>query len=100
MTVHHFITKPLGSLLEVPPQNGYSPNCPDIPTGKWVLGLSVLNGYGLSLAEAKPAPLNDPVVDRFFLKPGDFLISRSNVLDKVGRVGVFRVGSTTALTLI
>jgi len=60
VTVHHFITKPLGSLLEVPPQNGYSPNCPDIPTGKWVLGLSVLNGYGLSLTEAKPAPLNGP----------------------------------------
>ncbi|MDZ7655699.1 MAG: restriction endonuclease subunit S [Sulfurimicrobium sp.] len=92
MTIRHFITKPLGSLLEAPPQNGYSPNCLDVPTGKWVLGLSTLNGYGLALAEAKPAPLNDPLVDRFFLKPGDFLISRSNALDKVGRVGVFRGG--------
>lgn len=92
MTVRHFITQPLGSLLEAPPQNGYSPNCSDVPTGKWVLGLSVLNGYGLVLSKAKPAPLNDLLVDRFFLKPGDFLISRSNVLDKVGRVGVFRGG--------
>ena len=92
MTLRHFITQPLGLLLEAPPQNGYSPNCLGVPTGKWVLGLSTLNGYGLVLAEAKPAPLNDPLVDRFYLKPGDFLISRSNVLDKVGRVGVFRGG--------
>ena len=36
--------------------------------------------------------MNEPMVDRFFLSPGDFLISRSNTLDKVGRVGVFRGG--------
>lgn len=83
---------PLGSLLEVPPQNGYSPICSDAPTGKWVLGLAALDGYGLDLAGAKPAPLDDPLVDRFQLKPGDFLISRSNTLDKVGRVGVFDGG--------
>ncbi|MDP1548013.1 MAG: restriction endonuclease subunit S [Anaerolineales bacterium] len=92
MTARHFNTLPLGSLLEVPPQNGYSPICPAMPTGKWVLGLSALDGYGLDLAGAKPAPLGEPLVDRFLLEPGDFLISRSNTLDKVGRVGVFRGG--------
>lgn len=92
MTTRHIKTIPLGKLLKVPPQNGYSPICPDIPTGKWVLGLSSLNGYGLDLAGAKPAPLDEPLVDRFLLNPGDFLISRSNVLDKVGRVGVFQGG--------
>ena len=82
----------LGSLLESSPQNGYSPICPENATGKWVLGLSALKGSSLDLKEAKPAPLDEPMVDRFFLKPGDFLISRSNTLDKVGRVGVFRGG--------
>lgn len=81
---------PLGELLEGKPRNGYSPVCPELPTGKWVLSLSALDGRGLDLSEPKPAPANDPLVDKFMLRPGDFLISRSNTFDKVGRVGVFR----------
>jgi type I restriction enzyme S subunit len=83
---------PLGALLEDTPRNGYSPVCPELPTGKWVLGLSALDGRGLDLSEPKPAPANDPLVDKFMLRPGDFLISRSNTFEKVGRVGVFRGG--------
>jgi len=83
---------PLGSLLETPPKNGYSPICPNESTGKWVLGLSALSERRLDLSAAKPAPLDEPRVDRFLLHPGDFLISRSNTLDKVGKVGVFRGG--------
>jgi type I restriction enzyme S subunit len=92
MTHRTFNTVPLGELLEEAPRNGYSPVCPDLPTGKWVLGLSALDGRGLDLSEPKPAPANDPLVDKFMLQPGDFLISRSNTFDKVGRVGVFRGG--------
>jgi type I restriction enzyme, S subunit len=92
MTRRTFNTVPLGELLEETPRNGYSPVCPDLPTGKWVLGLSALDGRGLDLSEPKPAPANDPLVDKFMLRPGDFLISRSNTFDKVGRVGVFRGG--------
>lgn len=83
---------PLGSLIEAPPQSGYSPICPNEPTGKWVLGLSALSERRLDLSEAKPAPIDEPLVDRFLLHPGDFLISRSNTIEKVGRVGVFRGG--------
>jgi type I restriction enzyme S subunit len=92
MTRSTFNTVPLGELLEETPRNGYSPVSPDSPTGKWVLGLSALDGRGLDLSEPKPAPANDPLVDKFMLQPGDFLISRSNTFDKVGRVGVFRGG--------
>ena len=92
MTRRTFNTVPLGELLEETPRNGYSPVCPDLPTGKWVLSLSALDGRGLDLSEPKPAPANDPLVDKFMLQPGDFLISRSNTFDKVGRVGVFRGG--------
>ena len=86
-----FAIVPLGELLGATPRNGYSPVCPEVPTGKWVLGLSALDGRGLDLSMPKPAPKNDPLVDKFMLRPGDFLISRSNTFDKVGRVGVFRV---------
>ena len=85
-----FKVTPLGALLDQSPQNGYSPVCPDTPTGKWVLSLAALDGYGFNPRGLKPAPMDDPLVDKFLLKPGDFLISRSNTADKVGRVGVFR----------
>lgn len=81
---------PLGTLLEQSPQNGYSPVCPDEPTGKWVLSLAALDGVGFNPKGVKPAPIDDPLVDKFRLEPGDFLISRSNTADKVGRVAVFR----------
>lgn len=92
MKPERFDIVPLGELLEAKPRNGYSPVCLELPTGKWVLGLSALDGRGLDLSGAKPAPANDPLVDKFVLRPGDFLISRSNTFDKVGRVGVFRGG--------
>ncbi len=92
MKRNRFDIVPLGELLEATPRNGYSPVCPELPTGKWVLGLSALDGRGLDLSGAKPAPANDPLVDKFLLRHGDFLISRSNTFDKVGRVGVFRGG--------
>lgn len=82
----------LGALLEGSPKNGYSPNCPEEPTGKWVLGLGALTGDGLDLSQVKPAPISDILVDRFQVHPGDFLISRSNTLDKVGRSALYRGG--------
>lgn len=92
MSIRKFDAVPLGELLECPPRNGFSPVCPGTPTGKWVLGLSALDGHGLDLSGVKPAPVDEPLVDKFMLAPGDFLISRSNTFEKVGRVGVFRGG--------
>ena len=80
----------LMKLLAQPIQNGYSPICPETPNGRWVLGLGALNGVGLDLSQKKPAPIDDRRVDNFLLSPGDFLISRSNTLDKVGRVALFK----------
>jgi type I restriction enzyme S subunit len=74
------------------PSNGYSPVCPSEPTGKWILGLSALSERSLDVSQAKFAPMNDELVDRYQLQPGDFLISRSNAIEKVGRVGVYRGG--------
>ncbi len=80
----------LKSLLSQPVQNGYSPVCSERPNGKWVLGLGALNGSGLDVAQVKPAPINNKRVDDFLLRSGDFLVSRSNTLDKVGRAALFK----------
>jgi type I restriction enzyme S subunit len=80
----------LKTLLSQPVQNGYSPVCPETPNGRWVLGLGALNGSGLDVTQMKPAPINDKKVDDFLLQPGDFLVSRSNTVAKVGRSALVR----------
>ncbi len=80
----------LKTLLSQPVQNGYSPVCPEEPNGKWVLGLGALGDSGLDTTQIKPAPVDDSKVDNFLLRPGDFLVSRSNTRDKVGRSALFK----------
>ena len=80
----------LKTLLSQQVQNGYSPVCPDKPNGKWVLGLGALSDFGLDATRIKPAPIDDSKVDNFLLSPGDFLVSRSNTRDKVGRSALFK----------
>jgi type I restriction enzyme S subunit len=80
----------LKTLLTQPVQNGYSPICPETPNGKWVLSLGALNGSGFDATQIKPAPINDKRVDDFLLRTGDFLVSRSNTIDKVGRASLFK----------
>ena len=80
----------LKTLLSKPVQNGYSPVCLEEPSGKWVLGLGALSDFGLDTTQIKPAPIDDGKVDNFLLRPGDFLVSRSNTRDKVGRSALFK----------
>ncbi|TDX22941.1 type I restriction enzyme S subunit [Modicisalibacter xianhensis] len=70
-------------------KNGYSPLPADKITGLWVLGLGALQDGSLNEKEIKPAPDNEKVRG-CLLENGDFLISRSNTPEKVGRVAVFR----------
>lgn len=71
-------------------KNGYSPNCPEEPNDSWILSLGNLTENGFDPLQAKPAPKDDCRVKDFLLEPGDFLISRSNTLEKVGRTMLFR----------
>ena len=80
----------LKKLLTQDIKNGYSPICPDDPNGSWILSLGNLTENGFDPTQAKPAPKGDSRVKDFLLEPGDFLISRSNTLDKVGRSMLFR----------
>lgn len=53
----------LKALLSQSVQNGYSPVCPEIPNGKWILGLGALSDTGLDTNQVKPAPTRDSKVD-------------------------------------
>ncbi len=80
----HFLTEPV--------RNGYSPVCVNEPTGKKVLGLGALTGEGFNPAETKWVPADNIQADNFIIHPGDFLVSRSNTLDKVGRAALYEGG--------
>jgi type I restriction enzyme S subunit len=80
----------LANMLSHPIRNGYSPVCSDRPNGRWILGLGALSPEGLKADAVKPAPLDDPRVEEFMLRPGDFLVSRSNTPERVGLSALFR----------
>ena len=82
-------TKKLKDFLSEPIKNGYSPICVGGPTSKKVLGLGALTGSGLNLDATKWVSESNTEVDNFLIKRGDFLVSRSNTLDKVGRAALY-----------
>lgn len=84
--------KKLKHFLATPVKNGYSPVCTDKPTSKVVLGLGALTGTGLDLSRVKWVPESNTQADKFLIESGDFLVSRSNTLDKVGRAALYRGG--------
>ncbi len=74
----------LKDLLDGQIKNGYSPNATNSETGYWVLGLGALADEGIISSEIKPV-LPEKKVLQSLLKKDDFLVSRSNTPDKVGR---------------
>ncbi len=76
-------------ILSSPVKNGFSPNAVEHETGYVILGLGALTDAGLRIEEIKCVELNESVV-KSRLKSGDFLVSRSNTPDKVGRSALFR----------
>jgi type I restriction enzyme S subunit len=79
----------LKNILASNVKNGFSPNAVDVDTGYVVLGLGALTDGKLNLSETKNV---EPVeaVKKSILTNGDFLVSRSNTPDKVGRSAIFR----------
>ena len=65
-------------------RNGYSPLPAANTTGYWVMGLGAITDDGINSAAIKPVDF-DEKVKQALLVEGDFLISRSNTPDKVGR---------------
>ncbi|MFQ2000864.1 restriction endonuclease subunit S [Aeromonas veronii] len=65
-------------------KNGYSPLPASTTTGYWVLSLGALTDHGINPLEIKPVVV-DEKVKQALLSDGDFLVSRSNTPNKVGR---------------
>ncbi|MFE2812466.1 hypothetical protein ACFXGG_18745 [Streptomyces nigra] len=78
----------LGSVLESPPKNGYSPK--DVPewTGLKALGLGCLTPRGFVPNQLKNVP-DSAMARRFTLVDGDLLMSRANTRELVGLAGRF-----------
>ncbi|MEI7267181.1 restriction endonuclease subunit S [Pectobacterium versatile] len=76
--------KYLKDILSGPIRNGFSPVASDKETGFWILSLGSLGDEGINVTEIKPV---EPIgrVLQTQLSHGDFLVSRSNTPDKVGR---------------
>ncbi|MGN5134299.1 restriction endonuclease subunit S [Aeromonas veronii] len=65
-------------------KNGYSPLPASTTTGYWVLSLGAFTDHGINPLEIKPVVV-DEKVKQALLSGGDFLVSRSNTPNKVGR---------------
>lgn len=79
----------LKNILSQNIRNGYSPLPAEQVTGYWVLGLGALTDNKLDISEIKPVRQSNKVTCSL-LEDGDFLVSRSNTPDKVGRSALFR----------
>lgn len=79
----------LQTVLDGPIKNGYSPVAATSETGYWVLSLGALGDNGLAADQIKPVKPELAVLKNL-LSEGDFLVSRSNTPDKVGRSAKFR----------
>jgi type I restriction enzyme S subunit len=80
----------VGAHLREAIRNGYSPVCPEQPTGVWILSLAALTPDGFDATGIKPAPLRDPQVQDNLLRDGDLLVSRANTPVRVGLAGIYR----------
>jgi type I restriction enzyme, S subunit len=83
-------TVKLKSLLRIPLSNGYSPNTNDDPSGIPVFNLSALTDFGLDETRLKYYPGINWERKGGDLELDDLLISRSNTIEFVGRVGRYR----------
>ncbi|WP_391087818.1 restriction endonuclease subunit S [Vibrio sp. NH-UV-68] len=79
----------LNNLLCTSIKNGYSPNAVEQNTGYVVLGLGALTDHTIDTTNIKNVEATEQVL-KTQLCHGDFLISRSNTPDKVGRSVMFR----------
>ena len=74
----------LGELVDGTIKNGFSANPVEKISGMYILSLGCLTEDGLIVDQIKNIDKNISLSE-YILQPGDFLVSRSNTPDKVGR---------------
>lgn len=79
----------LGELVDGTIKNGFSANPVEKISGMYILSLGCLTEDGLIVDQIKNIDKNMSLYE-YILQPGDFLVSRSNTPDKVGRSAMFR----------
>ena len=85
----HWVDYKMRDLIDGSVNNGYSPVCPQDPTGEWVLSLEAMTTLGFNAGGVKPAPVNDPKLRQALLVPDDLLLTRSNTPTLVGLAARF-----------
>lgn len=80
---------PLAIAINGKVTNGYSPLCPEEPTGHWILSLDALGFDSFNPLSIKPAPKYDEKVMNYVLSLKDILVSRSNTPERVGLAGLY-----------
>lgn len=78
----------LSNMLLEKPKNGYSVKCDDIEGGTPVLTLASVTGFNYTKNFKLTSEILDPDA-KYWLNPGDLLISRSNTLDLVGHAAIY-----------
>lgn len=79
----------LGELVDGTIKNGFSANPVEKISGMYILSLGCLTEDGLIVDQIKNIDKSISLSE-YILQPGDFLVSRSNTPDKVGRSAMFR----------
>lgn len=81
----------LGDLIEEGPTNGYSPKCDEDAAGTPSLRLNAITSGRLEISERTTKRLNEeiPTNSKFWLRPGDLLVQRSNTAEYVGMSALF-----------
>ena len=79
----------LGDVLTGPPRNGWSARCDNADGGVAVLSLGAVTGFRYRRSEYKRTSLYAAKDGHFWLRPGDFLITRSNTPELVGHAAIY-----------
>src|SRR5205807_2356947 len=80
-------TMKLKELLKTPLASGFSPNTNDVPPGIPVFSLSAITKFGIDESQVKYYTGKNYQGRGSNLEVDDILISRSNTLELVGKVG-------------
>lgn len=79
----------LADILLTAPRNGWSAKCDNAEDGTAVLSLAAVTGFRYRSTEFKRTSVYTAANGKFWLNPGDLLITRSNTPEFVGHAAIY-----------